>query len=81
MRPVFVSSFADEMNSYLDDKKAAGYAEESFQSNLKAFDRFCAGTGNEEKVFSSEQAQRWMERKPHIMEELMQQSSSCFICV
>ena len=25
MRPVFISSFADEMNSYLEDKKAAGY--------------------------------------------------------
>ena len=41
MRPVFISSFADEMNSYLDDKKAAGYTEKSFQSKLKAFDRFC----------------------------------------
>lgn len=65
MRPVFISSFADEMNSYLDDKKAAGYTEESFQSKLKAFDRFCAETGNSGKIFTSEQAQKWMERKPN----------------
>ena len=53
MRPVFISSFADEMNSYLDDKKAAGYTEESFQSKLKAFDRFCAETGNSGKIFTT----------------------------
>ena len=65
MRPVFISSFADEMNSYLEDKKAAGYTEKSFQSKLKAFDRFCAETGNGGKIFTSEQAQKWMERKPN----------------
>lgn len=65
MRPVFISSFADEMNSYLDDKKAAGYSEDSFQSKLKEFDRFCTETGNNEKVFTTEQAQKWIKRKPN----------------
>lgn len=64
MRPVFISSFADEMNSYLDDKSATGFSEESFQQRLKMFDRFCAETGNAEKTFTAEQAQKWIERKP-----------------
>ena len=63
MRPTFISAFADEMNQYLDDRIAAGFKEESYSFRLKAFDRFCADTGNGSKTFSNLQAAKWMERK------------------
>ncbi len=64
MRPVFISTFADEMNQYLDNRVAAGFQEKSFYVHLKALDRFCAKTGDGSKTFTNIQAAQWLERKP-----------------
>ena len=64
MRPVFISAFSDEMNQYLDDRSAAGFQERTLCGQLKAFDRFCAETGDGSKTFTNIQAAKWLERKP-----------------
>ena len=63
MRPVFISAFSDEMNQYLDDKIAAGFQERSLCGQLKAFDRFCADTGNGTQTFTNIQIETYEERK------------------
>ncbi len=62
-RPLFNSSFADEMYHYLDDREASGFKETSFYCILRKFDRFCCKENINEPVFTTENAAHWLKKE------------------
>lgn len=59
----FKSVFSEEINNYVDDKSAAGFAGDNFRKNLIGFDRFCAEQGIKEPVFTAYHASKWLEQR------------------
>ena len=60
-QPIFYSSFASEIYSYLDHRESSGY--NSNTVNLRKFDNFCVQQGLSEPVFTTETAVKWLERR------------------
>ena len=74
---VFCSGLAEQMESFLAYKEAAGYQRKSFIKSfikrLSQFDRFCTGRGITEVSFTKEDAAAWAEKRPN---EAVTKSSS-----
>ena len=62
---VFCSGLAEQMESFLAYKEAAGYQRKSFIKRLSQFDRFCTGRGITEVSFTKEDAAAWAEKRPN----------------
>ncbi len=62
-RPEFKSSFADEINNYIDYKVSSGYKEKSYTILLREFDRFCVRRGIMDVSFTREDADAWSEKR------------------
>lgn len=59
----FSSVFADEIQNYISDKKAAGFSGGHTRGNLIGFDRFCTELGLEDPVFTMTHASKWLEQR------------------
>lgn len=59
----FASVFADELAQYIDLKVSLGFKEKSFRI-LRTFDKFCSSIQLDQKIFSVENGELWIERRP-----------------
>lgn len=64
-RDVFQSTFAEEINEFLDYKLTAGFSESGPYYYLKKFDRFCNEYGVSNKTFTKEVAVKWLLQREH----------------
>lgn len=60
----FRSVFADEINSYLNDRINAGFNKSTYMYYLKKFDTYCFNLGLNRPVFTREDAAGWLKRGP-----------------
>lgn len=59
----FNSIFSDEMQNYVNDKKAAGFKSSNFRRSLIGFDKFCIEQKIQEPVFTTYHASKWLEQR------------------
>lgn len=59
----FHSVFADEIQNYVNDKRAAGFQENTFRRSLIPFDKFCSEQDIREPIFTTFHASKWLEQR------------------
>ena len=64
MRPVYLSSFADEINKYIDYKISCGFKEHSYTYPLKVFDSFCNARNIKGINFTEDDVSAWTAQRP-----------------
>lgn len=61
----FRSVFADEIETYLRDKRAAGFKDTSYLTNLRKFDDYCCRINLTKPVFTADNASGWIRGMPN----------------
>lgn len=64
MKDSFKSCFAQQMEDFIQYKKALGYARSSYEKFLAIFDRFCLGAFPEEKSLTQQLVMQWVCLRP-----------------